>query len=431
MDKTIFTDYGTVKFTNFPGDNNYERSLNEYLNTLEKNINRNSSLFLVYDKEENNLYSINNENKCLLVLTDDLKKEFDNNLDTDFNKKIRELLELSKEKEKFFSIDSKGTFDSIEEADFYIKYLEKFTYLSGTDEMKLKGARGYIKKKADKNSDIYKYHVNKEKENAIKIINAEIDDLNDEKSIKEKYLNEYNSSNNAYKVMFAVNIIIPLLILALFVFTNTSLFFIIIIAASLSIISGAKANDILNIITDNNSRIKRNKEDLDEIIEEINKYNEKLTKINGKTEEVKEQTKEETKTNTVVEDKKEDRIINYKDCIKNEIKKITKEISDILKNDQLLDAEEKIYYVKKALEIMDEYKEKYKEEREKKKDIELTTDGKYSSQIKTYIEIHRLKSEINDAIKSKMEINDFNLEIEELTSLLNSSLSNSQLTKKQ
>jgi len=50
--------------------------------------------------------------------------------------------------------------------------------------------------------------------------------------------------------------------------------------------------------------------------------------------------------------------------------------------------------------------------------------------MKTYIKIQKLKNEINETIKSKMELNDFNQEIDELANLFNSSLNNNQLVRK-
>ena len=94
MNDTIITDYGTVKFPNFYGSSIDEESLEKYLKSLSNIVDSNYKYYLEYDKEDNKLYVNYHGYRSELVLTNDLKKEFDNNSDTVFNNKIREQNQL-------------------------------------------------------------------------------------------------------------------------------------------------------------------------------------------------------------------------------------------------------------------------------------------------------------------------------------------------
>ena len=394
MNNTIFTDYGIVKIPNFTENNIEEKSLDNYLNTLSNSINSESNIFLVYDKGEDKLYTYNDEYKSQLVLTRNLKSEFDNNLDTEFNKRIRELLKLSKEEERFNVIDKKRTFDNIEEADFYIKYLERFDEkndLSSNQKIKLQGAREYI----------------------IKSNKRKIERLDYNKSMTEKAIKEHTTHKILYILLFNFVLVFSLLTIIVLFYTSLSMSLIACFSAMFGLLGGLLDISVLDKIKESDILIYNSKTDLNNIINEINNIKDnELIKENDKT-------KEETKTNTDEEN------------IKNEIQKSYIEIYQILKNDILLDLEEENNFIKEALEIIKDYKDNYKLVKENKEDIQLTIDNEYSLQMKTYIKIQKLKNEINETIKTKMELNDFNQEIDELANLFNSSLNNNnQLVRK-
>ena len=298
MNDSIFTDYGTVKFPNFYGIFIEEETLEKYLKSLSNIVDSNYKYYLEYDKEDNKLYVNYHGDRSELVLTNDLKKEFDNNSDTVFNNIIRELLKRSELKEKYYSIDDKGTFNSIEEADDYIKYLERLEDkkdLLPTQEMKLSGAREYIKKKADKNSDIYKYHVNKEREITRKINEQQARELNSKKQYLENEIKSYTIFNIICKVLLAITIIIPISVaLAVGIYTTASVINIVSLFGALTFIHYLIDKFlIVELIKDSNINISNNKDDLEEINSKLNKLNNELVK-----------TKEEIKTNSIVEEKK-------------------------------------------------------------------------------------------------------------------------------
>ncbi len=437
MNDTIFTDYGTVKFPDFYRVFLEEETLEKYLKSLSNIVDSNYKYYLEYDKEDNKLYVNYHGERSELVLNNDLKKEFDNNSDTVFNNKIRELLKRSELKEKYYSIDDKGTFNSIEEADDYIKYLERLEDkkdILPTQEVRLSGAREYIKKKADKNSDIYKYHVNKEREITRKINEQQARELNSKKRYHENEIKSYTIFNIICKVLFAITIIVPIsVVLAVAIYTTASLINIVFLFGALTFIQYLIDKFlIVELIKDSNITISDNKDDLEEINSKLNKLNNELvkTKEEIKTNSIVEEKKHE-ETNTIVEEKKQETVIDNKGNLNKGILQVSDEISKTLEQNQLLNNEEIAFYAKKAIAIMKDYREKLEAGKDNKENIELTTDDEYSLKIKTYLKMQKLKQEIDAKIKMKEELNVFDQEIDNFNIFVDQSTNNNQtLTRK-
>lgn len=338
MNNTIFTDYGIVRYKSFFDDVNHESNIDDYLNDLTTAIKDKSNNYLVYESKEDKLYTICGNKKRELVLTNSLKNELNNNEDTNFNRTIRELLEFSEIKRKYYILDKIGSFDSVEEADCYARFLEEYESIDDLDEIekiKLSGAREYIKNKAGINSDVYKYHASKENETLKKRIKNEITKLSDDKVLSENVLDAFVSMNKSLKISSFIIVAFGILLFFVMSALNVSIAVKSILTVVYFVLGGFLEVNNIDEIKDNNIIIKSYNEKIDSSIEEINELNKKEELI---------KSKEEKK------EKKENSFYSELEII----------ISNLNDRADLLDNEDRIEAKGEIINILSKYKEDYR-----------------------------------------------------------------------
>ncbi len=338
MNNTIFTDYGIVRYKSFFDDVNHESNIDDYLNDLTTAIKDKSNNYLVYESKEDKLYTICGNKKRELVLTNSLKNELNNNEDTNFNRTIRELLEFSEIKRKYYILDKIGSFDSVEEADCYARFLEEYESIDDLDEIekiKLSGAREYIKNKAGINSDVYKYHASKENETLKKRIKNEITKLSDDKVLSENVLDAFVSINKSLKIGSFIIVAFGILLFFVMSALNVSIAIKSILTVVYFVLGGILEVNNIDDIKDNNIIIKSYNEKIDSSIEELNELNKKEELI---------KSKEEKK------EKKENSFYSELEII----------ISNLNDRADLLDNEDRIEAKGEIINILSNYKEDYK-----------------------------------------------------------------------
>ena len=419
MRDTQFTDHGTVIYKSLFFIFDKEATVDKYLSELEKELKNPHSnkvilrfykdscgflnLYTIYDRKEYDNYR--DGNISYLSLTSNLKNELDNNLDTNFNKKIRELLKLSEIKEKYYDIYKKGSFDTLEEAYFYVNYLEALEStndLPNSDKIKLSEAREYIK-----NSDIYKYQESQRIENEIKMFESKKNELEDEKQIN--IVKKKNLKINVYSV-FILGIVFIYMMFVLNIYYN------LIVILSGMYITFALVSDFCwtKEIMDIDTEIESYDSRIDNFIEEINKLNEERKLY-------------------VTEDKelnKTDNNINENKSVDTFNSEVKNTLLYLIKRTELLDDSDRDIIRSEIKTIFYEYKNNYLKLIENSyEEVSFVSEECLMLKINLFKRLNHINSKIESKIEIKDKINEFDDDFKEIEDSL-SNESKSMVLKK-
>ena len=409
--ETVFTDYDTVECFNKYNDR-FEKSTSEGLMYFKEILFRADDVFYFeYDNEKNKYYiKLKYTDKTVayseVIFNAQQQKELSSDKDSIFKNKINHLLSLSEDKKHYNEIEKRGTFENIEDAFFYVQYLEERFYIFSSDlkekvERKMSGSLNYIAHNIDK---------------------ADVEDLNRYLKFFNERLEEYyfqrkelSLSKKISKIIIACVLLSPYLIAY---FNNASISDIIHIGIGSDLGILYMSLFFLNPIT-------KSWYELDETKYHIRIMENYVNVINKQKELVLEKKQKNPSNQIVI---KQDN--NDKEKVQNNNIFVDPFVGTIYSiafdSNKLTNEEERIEIIKEAVDILKKYRNRIEAINTNSDVIELTTDSEYLIKMETIKRIRELRNKLNNKLNQEYNLDN---ECEKVEQLLNSAINKKEYVK--
>jgi len=131
------------------------KTIDKFFSDMEEKIRRTDNVSFVKDEDTNEYYYDNKK----IVFNNEQKQEL-NNPNSEFSKRINNLLKLSKEKQVYKAVLERGDFNNTDEAFSFIKFSESRLSFNSksyrTDKNRINAAKEYLVNNANDNIEEYK-----------------------------------------------------------------------------------------------------------------------------------------------------------------------------------------------------------------------------------------------------------------------------------